>query len=300
MEVSSVEKRNIDRRQSNVPVANDRRNGADRRAEKSNTNKNKDFLNYSFEALPQYRRIASIPDKIKAGNTTTALGLASLALINLPEDCRDVVSASKQIKSFFTGVKFEPKYDYTKYQHPFSFFRGTFLHNFADPNKSKKPELAQKILDSDKTLAQTKFGKKIINIFGAEKTGSIRTKIHAINSAKENPIFVRANIYEGTKFGKLTAHAMERTTKWGLVAIALLETPQIAKEFCHGDSISEKAKNGAKQVLKSGMNVALTSAGIGYMGAIGQKLGPFGSLVGMGAGAIIGGYGSRKLQDVIS
>lgn len=254
----------------------------------------------ALKTFSPYRRVASIPNEINQGQILTALGAAAYAGVNLPEDIRDVKNGIEQIKAFFKGEKYVGKYDFTKYQHPFSFFRGTLLHRFVDPNTSKNPELAQKIFDSDITLAQTEFGKKIINIFGAKKTKQIKTEIHSIGSTKENPVFVKANVYEGTKFGILTAHAMERTTKWGLAVTALLETPQIIKELCHGDDIFEKGENGTKQVFKSAMNVALTTAGIGYIGAIGNKYGPLFSLAGMAAGAVIGGYGSRKIQDSIS
>lgn len=273
----------------------------------SNNNDNKSIADYAFEAIPTYRRVASIPDQINNGDGATALGMAALALINLPEDCRDVVGAAQQVhsqlKSIFTkeAEKYIPKYDYTKCQHPFSFFRGTLLHVLVDPNTSKNPKIAKKILKSDKTLAETKFGEKVLNALGVKNTDVIDTKIETIGSTKENPIFVKANIYEGTKFGELTARAMERTTKWGLVALALLEAPKIIKGFCNGDNITEKAGNGTKQTIKSAINVASITAGIGYLGALGmKKFGPTGSLVGMGLGAILGGTVSKKAQEFIS
>lgn len=282
-----MEIRNSDRRQNSISVDTDRRSGVDRRENPS--------LFYALEAVPTFRRTLSIPDKIEHGETATALGMASLALINLPEDISDIKGAINQLKGA------APKYDYTKCQHPFSFFRGTMLKDFANPNKSNNPKLAQKILNSDKSLAQTNFGIKFLNRIGVGIDDIVETKIHSIGSTKENPLFVSANVYNGSKLGKLTAHAMERTTKWGLVATALLETPRIAKAFCKGDGIFEKGENGSKQVVKSAINVASITAGIGYIGAIGHnKFGAIGSLVGMGAGAILGGYVSKKIQDAIS
>jgi len=136
---------------------------------------------------------------------------------------------------------------------------------------------------------------------GVECVDEIETRVHDFGSTEAAPKFVKANVYEGSGFGKLTAHSLERTTKYGVLAMALLESPKIIKAFNNGDDIEEKIKNGGKQVLKSGINVAAITAGIGYAGAIGaQKLGPVGSLVGMGAGAIIGGYGSKKLQELVA
>ena len=262
--------------------------------------KDNDKFTCVFEALPQYRRIHSTSDKLQQGQTASALGMAGLVLVNFPEDCRDIKSALKQLKCLFTGEKFEAAYDYTKYQHPFSFFRGTMLKNLANPNTSSNPIMARKILESDKTLAETSFGKKMLNFLGVEKINKIKTKIHSISSSLDNPVFVKANVYEGKAFGKLTAHTLERCSAWGIAAMAVVELPQMIGAFCKGDNIFEKGENGAKQIAKSGINVAAITAGIGYMGAIGAKFGPAGSLIGMGAGAIIGGYGSKKLQEFIS
>ena len=253
------------------------------------------------KAIPTFRRIYSAPDEVEKGNITTAAGMASLALINVPEDFRDMKNAYSQLKSAIKGGKYEYKYDYTKYQHPFSFLRGTLLNDVADSNKAKHKELAKKILKGDVTLARTRFGKKVFKILGVECVDKVETKVHDFGSTKATPKFVKANVYEGSSFGKLTAHAFERTTKYGVLAMALLELPKIVKAFNNGDNVEEKIKNGSKQILKSGINVAAITAGIGYAGAIGaQKLGPVGSLVGMGAGAIIGGYGSKKLQELVA
>lgn len=262
--------------------------------ERVDKKKDSDYL-CVFEALPPVRRTLSIPDKIKHGETTTALGMASLALINLPEDLRDIRGAYNQLKGA------APKYDHTICQHPFSFFRGTMLNDLADVNKASNKEFAKKLLKSDITLADTTFGKRTLKVLGVKPVDYVETQIKNIGHTEENAKYVTAKIYDGSKFGKLTAHAMERTTKWGLIVTALLETPKLAKAFCKGDSISEKADNGVKQVVKSAINVASITVGIGYMGAIGaQKFGAIGSLVGMGLGAVIGGYGSKKIQEIIA
>ena len=129
------------------------------------------------------------------------------------------------------------------------------------------------MLDFDKTLAETSFGKKLLKKLGTESTDWIDTKIHAVNSTKENPIFVKANVYEGKTFGKLTAHAMERCPVLSLAVLSAIELPQVIGAFTKGNNIFEKGENGAKQVAKSAVNVASIAAGIGYMGAIGSKLG---------------------------
>lgn len=329
------DRRSDDRRQSSVPVENDRRLSADTFTDRRGVNaafgedsadrrkvdfpvekdrrgvndsvnidkqpskilkepKKENLFFDALETLPPVRRLKSLPDKMEQGEGTTALGMASLALINLPEDMRDIRGAIRQ----FRGI--EPSYDYTKCQHPFSFFRGTFLKGFANPNTASNPKLAWKILNSDKTLAQTTFGEKILSILGVEKVDKIKTKIQAIDSTIDNPIFVKAQLYKGTAFGKLTARALERSTVWGLGAIIALELPQMIGTFCHEGGLDEKTKNGTKQIIKSAINIAAITAGIGYMGALGAKYGgPAGSLIGMGTGAVLGGYGSKKFQELI-
>ena len=264
------------------------------------TNPTDQGVMYALESLPPVRRLSSLPDKIQNGDYAPAVGLASLALINFPEDCRDIKSAYSQL--FEKGYK--PKYDSKELQHPFSFFRGTLLHKFVDPNTAKNPELAEKLLNADTTLANTKFGKFVMKSLNTEISGAFNTSIEDIGHTKEMNNYVKALSFEGKgqlkNFGELTARAMTRTTKLGVCVLAALELPKIFKAMGHGNGIGEQAGNTVKQTAKSGINVASITAGIGYGGAIGaKKFGATGSIVGMGLGAIIGAFASNKLQDVI-
>jgi len=275
-------------------IANDYQQVKERVERKQDTKSTPEPITCVFEALPPVRRLSSFSDKINNGNITSAMGLAGLALINLPEDINDIKGAIAQFKGA------APMYDYTKLQHPFSFFRGTLLKDFVNPNKAKNPELARKILNSDKTIAQTNFGRNILKILNVKCVDKVETNIKNIDFTEANQKYVIANIYDGGKFGKLTARAMERTTKWGVIALALLQVPIIIKGFCKGGNVSKKADSGINQIIKSGIDVASITAGIGYMGALGSKIGgSAGSLIGMGAGAVIGSIGSKKLQELI-
>ena len=75
-----------------------------------------------FDIIPTFRRIERVPDKIDQNDYIPAAGLVSLAILNGPEDLRDMKSAYKQIKASATGNAFIPPYDYKTAQHPFSFF----------------------------------------------------------------------------------------------------------------------------------------------------------------------------------
>lgn len=253
-------------------------------------NHKKGVLNYAFEAVPMYRRTVSLPDTIKEGDVTTGLGMAALALINLPEDCRDVVSAAKQVKSIFTGKPYKGAYDYKNYQHSFSFFRGTAIDKWVHKNADEGKGWAKWLYRNDKTLAETRLGKGILKLTGGKEAELVETEIKDLKDAN-----VVAAKYEGNAFAKLTGRAMRRMTKLGLVALCALEVPKVLKEMD-----KENDANTCKQLAKSAINIASISAGVAYGGAIGSKYGKgLGSLVGMGAGAILGGVASNVAQSAL-
>lgn len=262
----------------------------------NNNNDNRSPLSCAFEAIPMFRRLESIPDDINNGDGVTALGMASLALINLPEDCRDVIGAAKQVKSIFTKEKYVPNYDYKNFQHDFSFFRGTFLEKWLDKNANEGKKWAQWLDKNDITIADTSLGQKIIDKVGAQENKAVET---AIKNSKGEAVL--AFEYGGPKFAELTGRAMLRTTKLGVIALGILELPKILKAFSKGNNVADKTGNVAKQTVKSAVNVASVTAGIAYCGAIGSKYGKgFGSIVGMGIGAILGSQLSKTVQNVIS
>lgn len=242
-----------------------------------------------FDVCPIFRRLEHVPDKIEASDYVPAAGLVSLAVLNAPEDWRDMKSAYRQIKSGAEGKKFTPSYDYKTAQHPFSFFRGTLLHKFVNPDTSPCPKFAKWLLKNDTTLWDTKLGDLATKISDI-KSMKIDTKIDNITSTKENPIHIRAKQFvTKSPFGELTARAMTRTTKIGAAVLGGLEAAHLVKEISDGE-------NAIKATAKSAVNFVSSVAGIGYGGAIGAKyFGPVGSLVGMGVGAIVG----NKVSDLI-
>ena len=243
-----------------------------------------------FDIIPSLRRVERVPDKIEQSEYVPAMGLVSLAVLNAPEDWRDMKSAYVQIKSKAKGNPFAPSYDYKTAQHPFSFFRGTLLHKFVNPQTSPCPKLAKWLLKNDTTLMETKLGDYVSKKFNIERS-QIDTRIENITSTKENPSLVVAKQFiTKSKFGELTARAMTRTTKIGTAVLGGLEAVHLLKEIAEGENV-------IKSTAKSALNLVGSIAGIGYGGAIGAKLcGPAGSLVGMGLGAIAGNQ-IAKLAD---
>ncbi len=246
-------------------------------------------LSSIFDVCPIFRRVERVPDKIEADDYIPAAGLVSLAVLNAPEDWRDMKSAYSQMKAASNGKSFTPSYDYKKAQHPFSFFRGTLLHKFVTPATSPCPKFAKWLLKNDTTLWDTKLKQFIINKFDVKET-PIDTKIENITSTKDNPSHVIAKQFvTKSPFGELTARAMTRTTKIGAAVLGGLEAAHLVKEISDGE-------NAIKSAAKSAISFTSSVAGIGYGGAIGAKhFGPVGSLVGMGIGAIAG----NKVSDLI-
>lgn len=239
----------------------------------------------AFEALPVYGRISSLPDKLDKKDYLPATGIATLAILNGPEEINDVMSAYKQIKNGFPKpVSFHSGYDNKKAQHPFSFFRGTILHKYLNPlsEDCPNPKLASWLIKEDKCLWDTKFGKWIKKKLNINRD-FVRTNIEKIASTNENKKFVKANVFiTNNPFKDITARALTRTTKLGTLALAGIEATHVAHEVSNGKNFFDEAS-------KSAITLGVTTAATGVLGAIGAKhLGPTGSLAGISAGALIG------------
>lgn len=263
------------------------------------------LLRGAVGSITPIRRVESINDDIKKGNLLPALGAIGLTAINFPEDLRDIGTAWHQIESKIHGVHYEGSYDYMKYQHEFSFFRGTLLQFLTD--RSKHPKLADILISCDTSLLNTSLGYKILDLLKvksgpSEKIKKFNKTTKTWELAKDINGYQRfASSFKGSWFGEMTARALSRTTLIGTGVFALMELYNITNAATKGDTVNEKAKNGAKQTVKSGINMAFSTAGIAYGGAIGAKYGKgLGSLIGMSFGAVVGNLVSNKFQDIVS
>ena len=84
------------------------------------------------ESVPMFRRIASLPEKLESDDFIPAVGLASLAVINLPEDIKDFGEACDHAKGALTHHPYQAKYNHKVAQHDFSFLRGTLVEKWMD------------------------------------------------------------------------------------------------------------------------------------------------------------------------
>ena len=225
-------------------------------------------------------------EEIKEKDYLCAKALASMAILNGPTDVDELHSAWKQIKSGFKN-KMPDGYDPKVAQHPFSFFRGTVLHEYLNPNSEKciNKDWAKYVIKNDVSLRDTKLGKWIMNKLGVEEDYSqqIKTNINDLTHTENKPNKVVAKIFKSKNtFGDLTARALTRTSKYGAYALTGLGALHAAHEIADGE-------NPIKEVAKTALQVGTTLTGVGYLGAVGYKhFGALGSLLGMGLGTVVG------------
>ena len=244
----------------------------------------KDEISSIFDIVPQVQKA----EQLQNSNSASTPAIATLALLNAPEDIRDMQGACKQISSLIKGEKFVPPYDYKIAQHPFSFFRGTLLNNFVNPNTSPFPKLAKWLLKHDITLMDTKLGAWVAKIFKI-KQDYVDTNIKSIIYTKSNPSYVKAKIFEGNPLGTLTARALTRTPKLGVLALGAVEGIDVLSDVANGENIFETTAKSATNLLGS---ITLS----GYGGAIGSKMfGVTGSMLGTG----IGNLANNKLNNML-
>ena len=246
-----------------------------------------------FEAVPVYGRINTLPEKLEQKDYAPVMGIVSLAILNGPEEISDVFSVYNQIrKGFPKPVTFHSGYDNKKAQHPFSFFRGTILHEYMNPLSPKcpHPKLAAMLIRQDKTLWDTKIGEWFKKKFEIE-TDKTKTNIEDIDFTTENKSYVPAKVFKAKNpFADITARALTRTSTLGALALGGIEAAHVAHEVSNGKNFFEKAG-------KSAATLGVTLGATGVLGAIGAKyLGPTGSLAGMGLGAIAGSAVSNAID----
>ena len=269
----------------------------------SKTNKDKELNHAVFAALSPIvpiRRIASLQDNMDDGNYTRAAGLLGLALINLPEDIRDLKGAWNQI---IHGKL--PGYDFKACQTPFSFFRGTVL----EPLVNKLGKFGVFLHKWDIPLSDTSFGEFLEKVFkfkidkrNAEETNRFIPKVKIDPETGKTiigKVEVLAYKIEGKPIGKLIGRALLRLPLMSVIVLGLLELPAIIRKIHKANGMENKAEAGAKQGLKSIINVSSILAGIGLVGALFARKGPAFSLLGMGIGSVAGAYTSKVIQKEI-
>ncbi len=239
------------------------------------------------------RRITGLPEMIRQGDGLAAAGLAALTVVSLPEDCRDVRDACKHSSCLIRRKKFKAPYDFAKYQHDFSFFRGTLLHEGMKRIKSERGKrIVDKIYSADKTVYNTRFGKWLKKLLGIKDGKFVQSHIKNLYG-KEVPVqeMIIKKDFLGLK--DLTGRAMKRTSVLGVAFMGALEVPRLIKSLRKDDN----GKSFGIQTAKSTLNVLGITVGMGYLGALGgKKFGALGSLLGMGLGVLCGVSSAKCIQ----
>ena len=201
----------------------------------------------AMEAIPTFRRTASVSDKLKNGDYLTTAGILAYTAVNAKEDLNDLISAGKQIYSKINpNYNYDPLYDRKNYQHEFSATRNLIGEKTLYDARANGNPFASKVVDaSNTTIDNTKFGQWVKKTFKI-KTEDIQ-KIDAIRNV--DGYCARAYKFKSSVIGgEAIARAMKRTTVAGVTVMGLFELPKIAKETMKGDNIFEHVENGAKQV----------------------------------------------------
>jgi len=231
-----------------------------------------------ISAIPGARRLVQMEDNYKEGNKLKTVGLGAIALINLKEDARDLLTLLGRTKSS------APKGYFSK----FRFFAGTIIENWLRERK-----WGQFILDKlDKSLNETEFADNLYQRLKIEKDLDKFDK--EIKWFRKKEIVPREYIkFEGAFWKKLTGLTLCRITKIGLITAALLEIPTIYKA---------SKKKDHKKIIKSGLNStvpiicgALTSSFLALSLENFTYASSAGSILGLGLGLYIGRQLINKL-----
>lgn len=235
------------------------------------------FFTGLLSIIPATRRLAPIEDNEKQNNRFKAFGLGLLALINLKEDFRDILSTIGKTKNELDK----------EYKAVFKFFAGTPVEPFL-----KRSELGRKIFyDIDTTLADTQIGDKLVDFFKLEKEKMLsERKIYFPFGTKPEIIKRQYVRFSGPFLGKVAMLSFNRITKLGLMFAGILELPKV---------IDEVKKGNTKQIPKSITNITAYAFLGAFTSALGAYLfGSAGSVLGLGLGFYIGNQLSKKINSI--
>ncbi len=252
----------------------------------------KDEKDSIFETIPIYNKAKELAQNISSKDYGCTSALATLAILNGPEEIGDLFSAMKQIKSQFTGKPYNPPYDNKIAQHPFSFFQGSILRDYMNPYSPDCifPKLSRRLLELDKSLLETKLGKFICKKMGIG-IDDISTNIRSIYYTDDFPDFIKAKTFKtNNPFKELIARSMARTPVLSTAAIIGIGSMHVKHKVDDGADLLKEIRNTA-------LGIGTTIIGVGSLGALGAKhFGATGSLLGVAAGTLIGAKVSGTLS----
>ena len=224
-----------------------------------------EVLDFALSSIPFARRIVNIDKNNKEDNKVKATGLTLIALTNVAEDLRDILTIFGKVKST------APKDYYSKY----GFFVGTSIED----NLQKK-SWGKKILQLDRTVGDLDITKRVLRRLGFRYDRKHFDKeIQHLNGKME--VFDRRYVkFFGNRFRKTIGLALYRIPLLSVGVAALLELPNIIKA---------KKGNKGKQAANSVMSVVLSATTGALLSAALAPINPVLPILGLGAGYYIGG-----------
>lgn len=240
------------------------------------SNLKKELLTFALAPFPLGRRIMPVKNNNDDDNNIKAIGLGALGLINVKEDCRDILTILGKTSKVDPELKSR-----------FKFFAGTFLEPLL-----LKSELGKKIFyDYDTTLAETNFGDNLTKVLGVKhKIKLIKKEINFPFSKTPETIKREYIFLEGHFINKVAVLSLNRMTKISIIFASILELPKIIESMI-------KDKSG-KQIGKSAINVTsytLCGALLSSLGAL--TFGAAGSVLGLGIGLYLGNQFSKWINS---
>lgn len=284
-----------DKRDTSIFEMNTKREAQDiselisKNAIENTTERNKSTQNRTENSV-EFGRFKSAAKEFKEGDYLTGTALGVLAVMYGPEDLREVGSAYRQIQGLLGKARFVREYDYKNAQHPFSFFRGSILHKSMNPFKAdgKFREAKMWLLEKDKSLIDTKWGEKLLTKHNI-KVENIETPIKEVAQKGKTVKTATAKVFiSDNKFANLTARAMTRIPVLGVIADAIVEALDAKFDIENGENFFKAVTSATTNLLSSTITTA-------YIGALGSKLGPIGSLGTM----VVAAHINNKIANAI-
>ncbi len=226
--------------------------------------KDAELLTLALSSVPFARRVVNIDKNNKENNHVKAAGLTAIALTNVAEDLRDVMTIFGKTKST------APKGFYSKY----GFFVGTTLEDFL-----KKQKWGKKVLRLDRTVGDIELVHKIFDKLhiGFEKqkfNKEITHLSHEVEVVKRR--FVK---FGGGRIKKTIGLALYRMPLLSMGIAALLEIPALVK--------AKKGDKG-KQAVNSALGIVMGTATGALLSAALAPINPVLPVLGLGIGYYLG------------
>ena len=235
-----------------------------------------ELVEFALSSVPFARRIVNIEKNKEENNTVKTVGLTAIALTNVAEDVRDLLTLVGKTKS-----KADPGF-YSKY----GFFVGTSIED-----NLKKVKWGKSILKLDQTVGDLFFKNKIFDKLNIDFTKKKFVKEVTHLNGNVESVIRRYVKFGGNKFVKTLGLALYRMPLISIAIASLLELPSITKA---------KDENKGKQAVNSALNVGLGVTTGAILSAVLAPINPVLPILGLGAGYYIGGKIAKAIGYKLS